>query len=124
LRAGLKRLAGVHTELDQWSPWLEGEIRRNDVHGVLEAGRELALFDARPFAGSINRPAGVLLTANDHLVRPSKQRALAVALSAHVVEIRGDHLCPLVQPAEFAAATRQLVDEVVSRLPAPAGAQG
>ena len=124
LRFGLRRLGRVSSELDQWFPWLEGEIRRNDAHGMLEAGQALSRYDARGFAGSLGLPAEVLVTTKDHLVHPSKQRALATALGARVTELRGDHLCPLVQPAEFAAATRRLVDAVVSRLPDRAGAAG
>jgi len=124
LRFGLRRLGRVSSELDQWFPWLEGEIRRNDAHGMLEAGQALSRYDARGFAGSLGLPAEVLVTTKDHLVHPSKQRALATALGARVTGLRGDHLCPLVQPAEFAAATRRLVDAVVSRLPDRAGVAG
>ncbi|MGD9701483.1 MAG: alpha/beta fold hydrolase [Acidimicrobiia bacterium] len=122
LRVGLRRLGRVHEDLEQWFPWLEGEIRRNDVHGVLEAGRELATYDARPFASSLGKPTAMLLTTQDRLVKPRKQRALATATGAVIVELHGDHLCSLVQPTEFSATTRRLVDDVVSRLPAPSGA--
>ena len=124
LRTGLRRLGRVHEDLEQWFPWLEGEIRRNDVHGMIEAGRELAKYDARPFATSLGKPTGMLLTTKDRLVRPRKQHALAAALAARVVELPGDHLCSLVQPSLFSSATRRLVDDVVSRLPAPADAPG
>jgi 3-oxoadipate enol-lactonase len=124
LRAGLRRLGRQHEDLEQWFPWLEGEIRRNDVHEVVEAGRELGRFDARPFAGSLGVPTGLLLTTKDRLVKPRKQRALAAAVRANVIELDGDHFCSLVQPTLFAETTYRLVGDVVSRLPAPAGAPG
>lgn len=123
VRAGLRRLGRGSEEFEELYPWLEGEIRRNDVHGVIEAGRALAAYDARSLAPTLTVPTALLLTTRDHLVRPRKQRELANAVRAHVVELDGDHLCPIVQPALFSNATRRLVDDVVSRLPAPSAAR-
>jgi pimeloyl-ACP methyl ester carboxylesterase len=117
LRVGLGRLAREQPSLDQWAEWLEGEIRRNDVVGVVEAGRALSAYDARPFASSLDVPTGVLLTTRDRLVDPAKQRMLAAAMRATVVEVPGDHLCAWVHPSEFSAATLRLVDDVLSRRP-------
>ena len=93
--------------------WAAAEFRRNDVANVLEAGRALARYDARPWAGSLGVPAGLLLTTRDRLVPPAKQRALAEALRAEVVELRDDHLCTITSPTEYAAATVQLVQHVL-----------
>jgi hypothetical protein len=46
---------------------------------------------------------------------PHKQQALAEAVRAEVVELHGDHLAPMVQPREFAAATSAAVETVVRR---------
>ena len=46
-------------------------------------------------------PTGLLLTTGDHLVRPRKQRALAEAIHAEVVEVAGDHLSPLTMPVRL-----------------------
>jgi hypothetical protein len=58
----------------------------------------------------------VVLTTGDRAVRPAKQRALAAAVGARVFELAGDHFCFWANAKEFADATRQAVDEVVSRL--------
>lgn len=115
LRFGLRRAIPRGHEIARYLPWLVGEIRRNDPWHVSEAGRALAQFDARPFAGTIGVPAAMVLTTGDRLVRPHKQKALADAISAEVVELIGDHFAPLSDPREFADATRRAVDLVVRR---------
>ena len=115
LRWGVRRSArkaadGVE---GRYAAWAAAEFRRNDVANVLEAGRALARYDARPWAGSLGVPAGLLLTTRDRLVPPAKQRALAEALRAEVVELRDDHLCTITSPAEYAAATVRLVQHVL-----------
>lgn len=115
LRFGLRRAIPRGHEIARYLPWLVGEIRRNDPWQVSEAGRALSHFDARPFAESIDVPTAMVLTTGDRLVRPHKQRALADAISAEVVELSGDHFAPLSDPREFADATRRAVDLAVRR---------
>jgi pimeloyl-ACP methyl ester carboxylesterase len=111
----LRRMSRVQPSLTQFIPWIEGEFHRNDPQAIVQAGRALAAYDARPWALSIELPTGVLLTTRDRLVRPAKQAALARALRADVLELDGDHLSTLVRPVEFSRLTRQLVDGVVRR---------
>ncbi len=124
MRLGLRNLVKGQPSLETWVPWIEGEVHRNEVRSIVQAGRALALYDARPFAAEIDVPTGLLLTTGDHLVRPRKQRALANAIRAEVVEVAGDHLSPWTIPDDFARATRRLVDSVARRAaPASAPAQ-
>ena len=99
-------------ELARHAAWLVGEIRRNDQWQVSEAGRAISRFDARPFAPSISIPTAVVLTTRDRLVPPAKQRELASAVRAEVVELHGDHFVTLEQPREYADATRRAVAAV------------
>jgi 3-oxoadipate enol-lactonase len=122
VRLGLRKLTRLQPSLEPWVPWIEGEVHRNEVRSVVQAGRALANYDARPWAASIDVPAGVLLTTKDRLVRPAKQAALARALRAEVVELPGDHLSPWVYPDDFARLTRQLADSVAGRAGASASA--
>jgi hypothetical protein len=55
-----------------------------------------------------------LITISDRLVRPAKQRELALALNADVIEIEADHDLPLVNGAEYARLTRFAVDTVAA----------
>ena len=115
LRLGLRNLVKGQPSLETWVPWIEGEVHRNEVRSIVQAGRALAQYDARPFASGIDVPTGLLLTTGDRLVRPWKQRALADAIHAEVVEVAGDHLSPWTMPDDFARATRRLVDSVARR---------
>jgi 3-oxoadipate enol-lactonase len=117
LRYGLRKLLGPSNELMVYVPWIEAENRRGDAHALVQAGRALGTYDAREWAEGLGKPAGALITTRDRLVKPRKQRALAKALRAHVVELEGDHLCSLDQPRAFSAATLALVDHLTGRRP-------
>ena len=90
-------------------------MRRNDTLAVVQAGRALSRHDARPWASSLGKPAASLITTKDRLVRPRKQRQLAEALHAHVIEIEADHLCTWENPTQFGDATLALVDHLTGR---------
>lgn len=105
LRFALNKLATEQPAMAPWSEWLVGEIRRGDSHGIVEAGKALAAYDARGFASTLKVPSEVLVTAKDRLVFPRKQREMATALNGRITELAGDHLCTLARPAEYAAAT-------------------
>lgn len=115
LRYGLRKLLGPAHELMVYVPWIEAENRRGDVHSIVQAGRALSTYDARDWAEALGKPAGALITTKDRLVKPRKQRALAAALRAHVVEVDGDHLCSLDQPRKYSAGTLALVDHLTGR---------
>lgn len=112
LRWVVRRALPRGHELARHAGWLVGEIRRNDQWHVSEAGRAISRFDARPFAASITVPTAVTVTTKDRLVPPAKQRALASAVRAEVVELHGDHFVTLEQPREYADATRRAVAAV------------
>ncbi len=94
--------------------WMMSEWRRNDPWQMAEAGRAIARFDARPWAGTLSLPACVVLTTNDQLVAPAKQRALAEATGATVLPLEGDHFVNVVKPTEFSAVTSRAVQVVLS----------
>lgn len=122
LRFGITKLLGVGHELEAFVPWIEAETRRGDPLAIVQAGRALSRYDARPWASSLGIPAALLLTTRDQLVLPRKQRELAAALRAHVVEVDGDHLVTLALPRHYREATLALVDHLTGRTAAaPAG---
>lgn len=98
-------------------PWLMAEMRRADPQAYTEAGRALSSFDARPYAPTIGVPTAMVITTDDRLVAPAKQRQLAAAVQADVVELAGDHFCTWFQPDEFSRVVRRAVDLVADRLP-------
>jgi 3-oxoadipate enol-lactonase len=101
-------------ELARFRPWLDAETMRSSPFTIVEAGRALASFDARPWASELGVPAASLIMTRDRMVKPHKQRALAAALNATVRELRADHLGPVTHPDQFASLTVELIDAVLS----------
>lgn len=112
VRWAVTRLLGPNHPMLPYVPWLSSELRRNDVLNIVQAGQSLGRYDARVFAPLLGKPAASLITTRDRLVLPRKQRALAAALDAHVVEVADDHLVSLTSPDEFAKFTVELVQHV------------
>ena len=115
-RRGLRTASAQAPPTRERAEWLAGEMRRADPQALVEAAAALRHFDARPWAGSLRVPAAVVLTTRDRLVPPARQRALAEAVRAEVVEIHGDHLVPWFQPDAFAAANECAVAAVTARV--------
>jgi 3-oxoadipate enol-lactonase len=113
LNRAVPKLIGAGHPVEPYIPWLVSEMSRNDPFAMVDAGRALADYDARPWAPTLGVPAASLITTRDRLVSPAKQRALASALRATVRELRADHFAALASPARFAALTVELVDEVL-----------
>jgi 3-oxoadipate enol-lactonase len=97
-------------ELGVYRPWLAAEFRRGLARELAEAGRALSRYDAHPWADQLGLPAVMVITTRDQLVRPAKQRELAEALRAHVIEIDADHDLPLARGDEYARVTKLAVD--------------
>jgi 3-oxoadipate enol-lactonase len=111
----LQAMGGVRAlprDLLSYRAWADGEFRRSDPTEVVEAGRALSSFDARPYAGDVGVPSAVVVTTQDSLVPPQRQRALAAAMGARVFELDGDHIVMAVRPDELAAVTLQAIEAV------------
>ena len=113
MRWGIKRLLGRNHPTAQYLPWLASELRRNDSFNMVQAGQSLSHYDAREWAASLGKSAACLVTTRDRLVKPRKQRALADALNAFIVELPDDHLAAWTSPDAFGKATVELVRSVV-----------
>lgn len=115
---------GTDFLLDEGSPlwphrrWIVAEAMRNEPRVMIEAGKALSRYDARSWAKDLDVPAAMLISTKDRLVKPRKQRQLAAALRATVVEVEMDHLGALERPVQFASATVELVSSVAAALPA------
>ena len=114
MRWGIRRLLGPNHPLQPYVPWLAAELHRNDTFNVVQAGQSLSRYDARPFASTLGKPAASLITTRDRLVKPRKQRALADALNAFVIEIPDDHLASWTSADAFSKATVELVQHLTT----------
>ena len=121
LNRAVPKLIGAHGRGDvahpvrPYIPWLVSEMARNDAFAMVDAGRALADYDARPWAPTLGVPAGSLVTTADRLVSPRHQWALAAALGATTRELRADHFATLSHPEQYAALTLALIDDVRQR---------
>ena len=74
------------------SPAFVDEVRGHDPAALIEAGRALGNFDARPWLAELRCPTASIVTTRDRLVPPSRQLELARATKASVYYIHADHL--------------------------------
>ena len=116
LRKAMERMLVDGSDFAEHRDWLIAETMRSEPRALIQAGKALSRQDAREWTVELGVPAGALITTKDRLVRPRKQRALAKALDAIVVEVAIDHLGTLENPAEYSAANRELVDAVVEAM--------
>ena len=112
----LREAIFVQPELGRHRAWFKAELGRGDPREIADAGRALGDYDARPFAGRVDVPTVVVITTKDRLVRPKKQRALAAATRATIVELAGDHDAPFMKGDEFAKATRDAVRSALEQV--------
>jgi pimeloyl-ACP methyl ester carboxylesterase len=120
----VSRLAADWGRIDErfapYSSWLAGEFSRNLPSAVRQAGHELSVFDARPWAGDLALPAAMVVTGSDSLVPSHRQRALADRLGAPVITLAdADHDVPITDIDAFSAAIHrgvELVDASVDAL--------
>jgi pimeloyl-ACP methyl ester carboxylesterase len=108
-RAGLRAL-GLPDEAG--TTWAAAELSRGSARDISEAGRELGRFDGRPWLGSLRLPRAVIVTVEDDLVPPRKQRELAALLSVPPREVPGTHLAVINRAEEFGAALLETLSEV------------
>jgi 3-oxoadipate enol-lactonase len=100
-RGGLRRMGFPDSAL---TTWMASELTRGSARDIAEAGRELGRYDSRPWIGSLDVPAAVVVTTEDRDVPPRKQRELAASLRAPTFEVKGSHLAVGSDPEQFAEA--------------------
>ena len=97
-RLGFRRIGIPDNER---TAWLQSEVMRHSPMDLAEAGRELGRFDSRPWLGTIDVPAAVVVTTIDEAVPVHKQRELAQAASAQVFEAPIRHLEIVTRGPEY-----------------------
>ena len=85
--------------------WAADQVRSHDYAAVIQAGAALAGFDAREWIGSVDVPTAVVVTTQDQVVDPRRQRNLAAAIPGAVVEeVASGHAAVLEAPQRFVPA--------------------
>jgi len=96
----------------QITTWTAAELSRGNSVDIAEAGRELGRYDSSAWIAGLDAPAAVIVTAQDTAVPPSKQRALAAAMSAPEFPVRGDHTAVITRADDFNAQLLTALDAV------------
>jgi pimeloyl-ACP methyl ester carboxylesterase len=92
--------------------WTAAELSRGNSVDIAEAGRELGRYDSRAWIAGLDALGAVIVTTQDTAVPPSKQRALAAAMTAPVFEVRGDHTSVITRADEFNTQLLKALDAV------------
>jgi pimeloyl-ACP methyl ester carboxylesterase len=101
--------------LERTRSWLVAEWERGHPGSLRTAGTALNKFDGRPLLDRHDRPVAVVVTTRDRLVRPTRQRELAEAYGAEVIELDAGHNAPVAAPDGFADAFIEGIELVSSR---------
>jgi len=106
---------------DRWR--LAAELSNSSHLAVCEAADALGRFTSRTWLDELRMPATVVITTQDRLVPPSRQRRLADCLpDARVIRLEADHLAAGRNPAAFSAALVRAVADVSARATRARGA--
>lgn len=97
--------------------WFIDEVRAASMPHIVDAGRELARFDSRPWLSSLRMPAGVLVTARDALVSPGHQHELASRIGhADIASVPLDHADVVINARAYREPFVAMVARVVDRV--------
>lgn len=100
--------------------WARSEVSRNDPQAVIEAGHALGRFRSHGWIGGVDVPAAVVLTEQDSVVRPDRQRRLAAAVPGATVHlVTGDHDVCAAAPDRFVPALVDACRRVTERTSPP-----
>lgn len=98
--------------------WGGSQLLRSDPLHVAAASAALRRFRSTRWVGSIDVPAALVITADDHVVPTARQRHLAALLpGASVHEVAAGHGAFFEDTDAFVPALVAACDDVVARLP-------
>lgn len=101
------------------STWAVDELRRNDPVALAHAGHAIGRFSSREWIGEVDVPTAVVVTEDDRVVPPHRQRKLAAAIpGATVHPVRGDHGVCVAAPRRFVPVLLQACSTVAARVSA------
>jgi len=85
-----------------WEPWAAQQVADHDWRQILEAGAALGRYDSRKWLSHIDVPTSVVMTTNDHVVSPNRQKVLGELIpEAEVTTLAADHDAVYARAEEF-----------------------
>lgn len=92
------------------------QARQNDLHAIIEAGHEVAVFDFRQKATGIDVPAAAVVTTRDETVPMHRQLQMANAIpDCEIFRIEARHDACVTRPERFNDAVSQALVSVRQR---------
>ena len=98
--------------------WMAEEYRYGDPALIMQAGGALGRFNSAPWISEVDVPTAVIVTTEDTVVSPERQRKLAAAIPRAVVfEVAGDHRSCVARPDLFVPQLVAACQHVTRRPP-------
>lgn len=102
--------------------WGVEQLAQHDWKQVIEAGRQIGRYDARPWIDSVSVPTAVVATLDDDVVPIRHQLDLAYAIGDSTIRrVRGGHHACVTHPRRFVPALfdacREVADRALARRP-------
>ena len=95
--------------------WILDEMQSADPAAIAEAAVAIARFSSHEWIGEVDVPTAVVVTEQDRLVPPRRQRKLAESIpGARVVPVQGDHGVCVANPRVFVPALLSACSMVVA----------
>lgn len=102
---------------DQHNRWAFAQLRTTPTSGIAGAAAEISRFDSSSWIGGVDVPAAVVITAQDRVIPPQRQRRLARHIvGATQYEIPAGHASVVMQAERFIPAMQAACASVSARI--------
>jgi pimeloyl-ACP methyl ester carboxylesterase len=99
-----------------WEPWATQQVADHEWRQILEAGAALGRYDSRMWLPQIDVPTSVIMTTQDQVVSPNRQRVLGELIrDAHVLTLDANHDAVFARAEEFVPLLLQACTSVHER---------
>jgi pimeloyl-ACP methyl ester carboxylesterase len=106
-----QRMAGIPAR-----EWVLDEMQGSDPAAIAEAAAAIGRFSSHDWIGEVDVPTAVVVTEQDRLVPPYRQRRLAESIpGARIIPVEGDHGVCVANPRLFVPALLQATSMVSGR---------
>jgi len=97
--------------------WAQSEVLRNDPRSIVEAGQAIGSFSSHEWIGGVDVPTAVVVTEQDAVVPPNRQRKLAGAIAGATMHpVAGNHAVCVMEPHKFVPALLDACESVARRV--------
>jgi 3-oxoadipate enol-lactonase len=115
---GRIRALGASEGSQDLMQWMESQTKQHNAALVAEAGQALGRFRSEEWLGTLNIPVAVVITTEDTVVGPTRQRQLAASIpnaSTHTVAL--DHSAATSDPDEYWPVLDDALANITRRQP-------